>query len=55
MDDDAIAAFNAFPNGCIILDRTGQIAARQKWAEPDAIHRALDDILAKPTTRLAAE
>jgi hypothetical protein len=50
MDDSAVRAFHAFPNGCVILDREGRVAARQKWAEPARLRSLLDQIVdARPT------
>jgi Spy/CpxP family protein refolding chaperone len=56
MDDQASTAFNAFPNGCVVLDRAGQEVARQQWASPRTLKITLDELLAtKPATRAAAD
>lgn len=55
MDDSVSSTFDAFPNGCIIFDRNGQIAKRQKWAEPEGIRHALDELMSKPATSVAAD
>jgi Spy/CpxP family protein refolding chaperone len=59
MDDQLVAAFDAFPNGAVILDREGQIAARQKWAEPRGLRILLDNLnntsSKTPATRASAD
>jgi Spy/CpxP family protein refolding chaperone len=58
MDDQLVAAFDAFPNGAVILDREGQITARQKWAEPRGLRILLDNLNTapkSPTTRASAD
>jgi hypothetical protein len=58
MDDQLVAAFDAFPNGAVILDREGQITARQKWAEPRGLRILLDNLSASPkppATRASAD
>lgn len=57
MDDQLASAFDAFPNGCVILDRDGKIIARQKWAEAHGIRTLLDEISSAkaPTSQAAAD
>jgi Spy/CpxP family protein refolding chaperone len=54
MDDTGINAFDTFPNGVVILDRSGHSVAIQKWAEPEGIRTKLDEILQKTSTLSAS-
>lgn len=46
IDDRLAQAANAFPNAAFVLDGKGTIVARLEWAEPFAIKRHLDRLLA---------
>jgi Spy/CpxP family protein refolding chaperone len=47
MDDATAAAYGGFPNGAVVINRDGTIAASQQWADPPALQRYVDDAVAK--------
>ncbi len=42
MDDAVTAAYDAMPNGCVVIDGAGKILLRQKWADVHGVRAALD-------------
>jgi Spy/CpxP family protein refolding chaperone len=50
MDDAASTAFDAFPNGAIVIGKDGNIAARQQWTNPDTLRNEIDDAAAQATS-----
>ena len=46
IDDRLTLGANAFPNAAFVLDGRGTVVARLDWAEPFAIKRHLDQLLA---------
>lgn len=46
-DDTAITAYNAFPEGVVIISKTGKIAARQHWLDPSGLPELIDGVLEK--------
>jgi Spy/CpxP family protein refolding chaperone len=47
MDDPTAAAYGGFPNGAVVINRDGTIAASQQWADPAALQRYIDDAVAR--------
>jgi Spy/CpxP family protein refolding chaperone len=47
MDDSIAAAYGGFPNGAVVINRDGTVAASQQWADPSALQRYVDDAVAK--------
>ena len=42
MDNATADAYGAFPNGAIVINRDGTIAARQQWNDPSGLPRLID-------------
>ncbi len=53
MDDAVSKAFDAFPNGAIVLSRNGTIVARQQWVDPSGLERRIEQALQIPTSKPA--
>ncbi len=45
IDDGVAKAYDAMPNGCVILDAAGKIIAKQQWANEHATRVTLDEAL----------
>jgi hypothetical protein len=45
MDDAAANAYDAFPDGVVIIGKDGHIVARQHWLEPTALPAMIDRAL----------
>lgn len=45
MDDGVSKAYDAMPNGCVILDAAGKVIAKQQWANEHAVRVTLDEAL----------
>ena len=45
MDDGVAKAYDAMPNGCVVLDAQGKIVRKQKWADAYGAKLALDEAL----------
>jgi peroxiredoxin len=45
IDDGVAKAYDAMPNGCVILDAAGKIIAKQNWANEHATRVTLDEAL----------
>lgn len=45
MDDGVAKAYDAMPNGCVILDAQGKIVRKQKWADAYGAKLAIDEAL----------
>ncbi len=44
--DDAVAtAYDAMPNGCVLIDSSGKVVFKQKWADAWGMRAALDSTL----------
>jgi len=52
MDDKLASSFGLLPNGAVVVGRDGTIVARQKWFEPGALRRKIDQaVQITPTTK----
>ncbi|MGF1632259.1 MAG: deiodinase-like protein [Phycisphaerae bacterium] len=47
MDAPISGAFDAFPNGAVVIDARGVLVGRQKWLEPIALERMLNEALGR--------
>lgn len=47
IDNAWTSAYGGFPNGAVVINRDGTIAASQQWAEPTALRRAIDNAIAR--------
>ncbi|HEY0007703.1 MAG TPA: deiodinase-like protein [Tepidisphaeraceae bacterium] len=47
VDNAVSTAYNAWPNGCVVLDANGNAVAHQKWADADGVKVILDRVLRK--------
>jgi len=43
MDDATGKAYNAIPNGAVVVGKDGQVFAHQKWADPAALAELIDE------------
>ena len=42
--DDAVSTvYGTFPDGAVVIDRTGTVASAQHWAEPSALQHAINE------------
>jgi Spy/CpxP family protein refolding chaperone len=56
MADEAFAAYGRAPNGAVLIGRDGTVVARQRWFDPGALRRHIDQAVKTPiaTTRPGA-
>lgn len=54
MEDHTARAYDAAPNGAVVIGRNGTVFTKQRWLEPFALRRALEE-LTRPVTRPATE
>jgi Spy/CpxP family protein refolding chaperone len=48
MDDAVSNAFGTFPNGAVVIGKDGNIAALERWANPESLRRAIDQAYETP-------
>ncbi len=42
MDDQTVKAYGGFPNGAVVIDKDGKIAACQQWTNPDSLRAEIE-------------
>jgi thiol-disulfide isomerase/thioredoxin len=45
IDDGVARAYDAMPNGCVVIDAQGKIVRKQRWAEMYGVKLAIDEAL----------
>ena len=55
MDDAVAKAYGLVPNGAVVIGRDGKVLAIQRWAEPYALRERINEAVAAPATRPAAQ
>lgn len=45
VDDGVVTAYEAHPNGAVVIDANGKIFGKQKWADPHGLSALVDDAL----------